>query len=119
MNPNSQLSNIACPVANMGCALVPRCHSRSLGMVLARVYRTQRGPGGPMFPTIPNDCHPLDDLLWRILGNCTLNVIGDSTKLEAVKVSQGGIGRSAWKKTKGHSFSIFIQSLQPKPATVV
>ena len=66
-----------------------------------------------MFPTIPNDCHPLDDLLWRILGNNTLNVIGDSTKLEAVKVSQGGIGRSAWKKTKGHGFSIFIQNLRP------
>lgn len=74
---------------------------------------------GPMLPTIPNNCHLLDDLLWRILGNCPLNVIGNSTKLEAVMHPKEALEDLHVKKTKGHSFGMFIQSAHSKPALVV
>ena len=106
MNPKSQLSTIACPVAN-------NSHEISYNSSIHLQIVIKKDHKGPMFPTIPNNCHPPDDLLWRILGNCPLNVIGNSTKLEAVTYPKEALEDLHVKKLRAVvsacSFNLHIQ----------
>lgn len=104
------ISTIACPVANLGCATVMKyLITHRYTFRLSYIDRK-----GPMFPTIPNHCHPLDDLFLEDFRQPSIERDGRFHKTWSSQVSQGGTGTSAKKKLRvivsACSFNLHIQN---------